>query len=148
MNESNFLCKSFCLRAKKLFERYARVGPGGFVFVSAACLFVIFIWYHYLSMYWGRWGSVNVDFGREVYIPWQMLQGKVLYKDIANINCPISPLLNAMFFGIFGASINTIEIVNLIISAVVAFFVWIIVLALADGLTAIVSVIVFFDFCF
>ena len=40
---------------------------------------------------WGRVGEVAIDFGREVYVPWQIAQGRVLYRDLAYIFGPLSP---------------------------------------------------------
>jgi hypothetical protein len=113
-------------------------------FVAATCLAIAFIWYHYLNNYWGRWGSINVDFGRELYIPWQITQGKVLYRDVAHINGPLSPYFNAALFSVFGVSLNTIEIANLVISLIVASLIWKIVSFLTNHCVAGVTVIVFF----
>ena len=113
-------------------------------FVAAACLAIAFIWYHYLSNYWGRWGSITVDFGRELYIPWQITQGKALYRDVAHINGPLSPYCNALLFSVFGVSLNTIEIANLGISVLAAALIWRIVSFLTNHCVASVTVIVFF----
>ena len=39
---------------------------------------------------WGRVGEVAIDFGREVYVPWQIAQGRVLYRDLAYIFGPLT----------------------------------------------------------
>jgi hypothetical protein len=43
---------------------------------------------------WQTWADVTIDFGRELYVPWQMTEGKVLYRDIAYFNGPFSPCVN------------------------------------------------------
>jgi hypothetical protein len=48
-----------------------------------------------LAWTWRKWPDILVDFGRELYIPWQLVSGKVLYVDIAYFNGPLSPYLNA-----------------------------------------------------
>ena len=66
---------------------------------------------------WQTWADVLVDFGREVYVPWQLTEGKVLYRDIAYFNGPLSPYLNSIWFRLFGTSILTLAICNLAILA-------------------------------
>ena len=46
--------------------------------ILAASFFMFFLFY-------GKYDSYLVDVGREAYIPWQMLKGKLLYKDNSNI---------------------------------------------------------------
>jgi hypothetical protein len=64
---------------------------------------------------WGTWPDVIVDFGRELYIPWQLASGKVLYKDIAVFHGPLSQYFNSLWFWLFGASLRTLVICNLTI---------------------------------
>ena len=74
-----------------------------------------------LGFTWGAWPDVIVDFGRELYVPWQLGQGKVLYRDIAYFNGPLSPSLNALWFALFGTGLRTLVLCNLaILAAVVA----------------------------
>ena len=47
------------------------------------------------------------DVGRELYFPMEVLNGKVLYKDIFNLFGPLSYLFTALIFKIFGASVST-----------------------------------------
>src|SRR5262245_29784993 len=64
---------------------------------------------------WGTWTDVLVDFGRELYVPWQLAQGKVLYRDIAHFNGPLSSYVNALWFRLFGVSLRTIVLCNIAI---------------------------------
>jgi hypothetical protein len=61
---------------------------------------------------WRKWPDPLVDFGRELYVPWQITQGKVLYRDIASLFGPLSPYLNAVWFSIFGVSLTTLVVCN------------------------------------
>jgi len=70
-----------------------------------------------LAWSWGRWPDVLVDFGRELYVPWQLASGKVLYVDIAYFNGPLSPYWNALWFHLFGVGLRTLVIVNLAVIA-------------------------------
>ena len=49
-----------------------------------------------------------IDCGREVYYPQEILNGKVLYKDLFNIYGPFSYLFNAFLYKIFGINLNVI----------------------------------------
>lgn len=69
---------------------------------------------------WGTWPDVIVDFGRELYVPWQLVQGKVLYRDIAYFNGPLSPYLNTLWFRLAGPSLLTLVLFNLAIVAGIA----------------------------
>ena len=51
-----------------------------------------------LAWTWGTWPNVLVDFGRELYVPWRLTEGEVLYRDIAYFTGPLSPYLNALWF--------------------------------------------------
>ena len=83
------------------------VGP-----LSIAGAFALLAWWS-----WGKWTDVQIDFGVELYIPWQMSQGKALYRDIAYRNGPLSPYLNTLWFWLFGVSLKTLVYCNLAILA-------------------------------
>lgn len=53
-------------------------------------------------------GNLIVDCGREAYYALQVLQGKVLYKDIFNIYGPFSYMYNALLFKFFGVNLNVL----------------------------------------
>jgi hypothetical protein len=61
-----------------------------------------------------------VDFGRELYVPWQLTQGKVLCRDIAYLDGPLSPYVNALWFSLLPVSIRTLEVANLAVVAAVS----------------------------
>ena len=65
-----------------------------------------------LACTWRRWPDVLVDFGRELYVPWRLANGAVLYRDVAYFNGPLSPYLNALLFRVFGASVSTLVFAN------------------------------------
>lgn len=67
---------------------------------------VIFISFAYI--FWGTQGLFSIDTGREFYIPQQMINGEVLYKDIFNIYGALSYQINAILFAIFGTKITTL----------------------------------------
>lgn len=62
---------------------------------------------------WQKWADVLVDFAVQLYVPWQLSQGKVLYRDIAHYTGPLSVYFNAIAFRLFGANLRVLELVNL-----------------------------------
>ncbi len=64
---------------------------------------------------WRRWPDLLVDFGHELYIPWQITCGRHLYTDIAFAMGPFSQYFNAGLFRIFGVSLSTLIAANLAI---------------------------------
>jgi len=66
---------------------------------------------------WGTWPDVQIDFGRELYTPRRIVEGDVLYRDIALFNGPLSQYFNALCFSVFGDSLLTIVVCNLAILA-------------------------------
>ena len=63
-------------------------------------LAVLIVWSLYQG--WGRWSDPQIDFGRELYVPWRLTQGDLLYQDIAYFNGPLSPYFNAFVFKLMG----------------------------------------------
>jgi hypothetical protein len=73
-----------------------------------------------LAMSWRRWPDPLVDFGRELYIPWRMNQGALLFRDIEHIYGPLSQHLNAALFRVFAPNFTTIVVANVFFSALLA----------------------------
>jgi 4-amino-4-deoxy-L-arabinose transferase-like glycosyltransferase len=70
---------------------------------------------------WQTWADVLVDFGVQLYVPWQLTHGKVLYRDIAHYTGPISVYYNALAFRIFGTNLRVLELANMpVLIAIVA----------------------------
>ncbi|PYS09676.1 MAG: hypothetical protein DMG17_26460, partial [Acidobacteria bacterium] len=66
---------------------------------------------------WRRWPDLLVDFGRELYSPWQLAGGKLLYRDVASLFGPFSQYFNAVGFRLFGVSFTTLIVCNMAILA-------------------------------
>ena len=67
-----------------------------------------------LAWSWGTWPHAYVDFGRELYVPWQLAEGAVLYRDIAWFNGPLSAYWNTLLFELFGPGLRILVLVNLV----------------------------------
>ena len=61
-----------------------------------------------LLLFCGHYSGILIDFGREVYYPQRILEGKVLYKDLFNIYGPLAYQINAIFYKIFGTKLSTL----------------------------------------
>lgn len=75
------------------------------------------IWLVVISIFvitYGKTGSPYIDCGREAYIPWQMLKGGVLYRDIFNIYAPGAYYFNALLYKIFSPGLNVLYIAGCI----------------------------------
>jgi hypothetical protein len=68
----------------------------------------------------GTWPDPLVDFGRELYVPWRLSLGEVLYRDIAWQDGPLSPLWNGLLFRIFGPGLSVLVCANLVVTVAVA----------------------------
>jgi Dolichyl-phosphate-mannose-protein mannosyltransferase len=82
--------------------------------VLHAGVFAVLAWWS-----WRKWPDPLIDFGRELYTPWQLTRGRVLYRDIDTLFGPLSPYLNALWFKLFGVSMMTLAICNMAIFAVI-----------------------------
>lgn len=94
------------------------------------------------ALSWFGWNDPIIDFGREIYVPWQIMQGKVLYRDIAYFNGPLSAYFNTVVFSVLGVKIGAIVAVNLALLAALTAIIWRLWSVIGDRLSATVSCIV------
>lgn len=52
---------------------------------------------------WLTWPDAFIDFSRELYIPWRVSRGDVLYRDLAYYFGPVSVYINAVLFALLGS---------------------------------------------
>ncbi len=83
-------------------------------FALLAALFALL-----MARTWGKWPDAVVDFGRELYAPWRLSEGDVLYRDLAWFNGPLSPYWNTLCFKLFGVGLATLVWVNAALLAAV-----------------------------
>ena len=70
-----------------------------------------------LRLSWQKWTNIVWDYGRELYTPWRITCGQVLYKDVASLFGPFPPYWNALLFKVFGVSIMTLVLFNILLVA-------------------------------
>ena len=97
------------------------------IFAVSAFLFFLF---------YGKQDVYLVDVSREAYIPWQVLKGQVLYKDIFNVYGPLGYQINAVLYFLFGINLNTLYFAGFINSLVILFTVFHTVKLFADKKTS------------
>jgi hypothetical protein len=81
----------------------------------AGIVFLAFAVVCTLVVSWRKWPDPLVDFGRELYLPWRLSEGDVLYRDIDHLYGPLSHYFNAWVFRIFGTGMMKIVGINLLI---------------------------------
>jgi hypothetical protein len=62
---------------------------------------------------WGHWGSFQIDNGRELYVPAEILKGKLLFRDLWYMYGPLAPYLKALLFRIFGVQLTVLYLLGL-----------------------------------
>lgn len=112
-------------------------GSVGKIFRRAAGPFLLSVTFSVLAaVTWRKWPDLWVDFGRELYVPWQLAQGKILYRDLALHYGPLAEYVNAGLFKLFGVSIRTLIFGNLAILAGIVSLIYALLARCCDRLTA------------
>jgi hypothetical protein len=62
---------------------------------------------------WEHWGSFQIDNGRELYVPAEILKGKLLFRDLWYMYGPLAPYVKALLFRIFGVQLMVLYIFGL-----------------------------------
>ncbi len=75
-------------------------------------------------LFYGHFGDVMVDSFREAYIPSQVINGQVLYKNIFTIYTPFAYLFNALIFKILGVNLQALYFVGIIVTIAILNFVF------------------------
>lgn len=107
-----------------------------FIFLGLCLLLLSFV-------SWRKTAEVITDFGMQLYIPWQIIEGKDLYRDIAWKHGPFSQYFNALLFQIFGASLTTLLVANTCLTATLTWLIYRIFHFLSDRLTALTAASLF-----
>ena len=96
-----------------------------------------------LGWTWQTWPNAFVDFGRELYVPWRINEGDVLYRDLAWFNGPLSAYRNALLFALFGPGLAVLVAANALDVALVAALLWWLLRRVADRLSAFAGALLF-----
>jgi hypothetical protein len=124
-------------------ERKTPAAPGlSFILHYALFILIGLTFVVVLAWSWYDWPDPIVDFGRELYVPWKLTQGQVLYRDIAYFNGPLSPYFNSIVMRVLGVSLRSIVLVNLILLAGLVAMIWWLWSIVANRLAATTACIV------
>lgn len=85
---------------------------------------------------WGTKVEPFVDYGNGVYLSWQVSLGARLYADLAYMQGPLSPYLNAFALLAFGTSLLTLQVLQLAVFACAVAALYLIVRHMAGNLAA------------
>ncbi len=69
----------------------------------------------FLARSWRKWPSPLVDFGHQLYVPWRITHGALLYRDVDNSYGPLSQYFNAGLFSLFGPGMMVLVAANIAI---------------------------------
>ncbi|HZM05440.1 MAG TPA: hypothetical protein VFC44_20770 [Candidatus Saccharimonadales bacterium] len=87
---------------------------------------------------WRKWGDSLIDFGVQLYVPWKISTGTVLYRDVAYLTGgPLSQYYHALLFGVFGVSVLTLVVSNLVLLALLVALIYWSFYKASDALTAV-----------
>ena len=89
----------------------------GFEVAGVAVLLVVTAFFLITS--WRKWNHPLIDFGRELYVPWRLSEGAVLYRDVDDVYGPFSQYFNAELFRLFGPGLMVLVTANLVIFAAI-----------------------------
>lgn len=84
--------------------------------ILLSCLVIAAIFAYLLMATWHKCGDLIIDTSRELWVPSQILQGKVLYKDLYYFHGPLPAYSIALLFKIFGVSLNTLVGLGIVIA--------------------------------
>ena len=62
---------------------------------------------------WGHWGSFQIDNGRELYVPAEILKGRLLFRDLWYMYGPLAPYVKALLFWAFGVHLTVLYVFGL-----------------------------------
>jgi len=90
--------------------RWRRLAPYGLPVLAAIAA---------LAVSWQSWIDPFVDSGREMDVPWRLLQGERLYGDVTYYYGPLGPWVNALALRLFGNGWLSLELVCAALSALI-----------------------------
>jgi hypothetical protein len=103
----------------------------------------------FLAFSWRKWPDPLIDFGTELYTPWRLASGAVLYRDVDCFYGPLSKYFNALIFFLFKPSLMVLVTANLIVFAAIVAILYLLcrrAWGIASALTACTIFIVLFGF--
>jgi hypothetical protein len=92
---------------------------------------------------WRKWPDIQIDYGQQLYFPWQIASGKVMFRDMKYVSGgPLSQCFHALVFKIFCVSFTALIVTNLAILALLILLIHRLFLRMADEWTALMACLV------
>jgi len=85
---------------------------------------------------WRKWPDPLIDFGQQLYVPWRLSRGAVLYHDVSYVYGCLSVCYHSVLFKIFGVSLNVLLASNFLILIFLLLLIYRLFLKSADAWTA------------
>lgn len=95
------------------------------------------------AMSWRRWGDILIDFGFQAYMPWQITQGRLLYRDGDWAFGPLSQYYHAALFELFGVSLTTLIVASLGLAGLLCVLLYEVFMQASDPVGATAACLVF-----
>lgn len=85
-----------------------KLPTAAFARASIVALALVMAW-----LTWGHWGDIQIDCGRELYVPLEVLRGKLVYRDFWYSYGPLTPYIEAALIAAFGAHFSVLFLFGL-----------------------------------
>ena len=79
------------------------------------CLAIMLLVFRLLHISWRKWCDPQIDYGRELYIPWRMSEGAKWLTNVDDLYGPLSRFIDSGLFKIFGPGIMVLAWANIFI---------------------------------
>ncbi|MGD9582006.1 MAG: hypothetical protein AB7V50_11595 [Vampirovibrionia bacterium] len=109
--------------------------------LSVILLFVMFFSMVYSS--YSEWGNPVIDCFRNAYIPAEILNNKLLYKDIYYLYGPAVVYFHAFIFSIFGIKLNVLYAISIFLNSLIIISGYILARELLKPLEAFLCITIF-----
>ena len=68
----------------------------------------------FIALSWQKWPLITADSARELYVPFQILHGQLIYQDFYYLYGPVAPVLNSTLLALFGARLEVLYAASLL----------------------------------
>ncbi|MEW5820682.1 MAG: hypothetical protein AB1782_10865, partial [Cyanobacteriota bacterium] len=110
-----------------------------------ALLIIAILFSLMLYISWLKWLHPIIDCGREVYIPWLITKGDILYKDIAFYYGPFAVYFIALLFKLFGASLTISYITGILVNIILCGTIYFLARQLLSPLESALMIAIYFQ---
>jgi Dolichyl-phosphate-mannose-protein mannosyltransferase len=129
--QDDFLMAISLTRSSSIAVQSAIRSPQSAIFIAFSAMLIIS---------WRRWMGPIVDSGRELDLPFRLLRGELLYRDVHYLYPPFSPYLNALLYRLFSVHLDVLQASGLVCAALVVIFCYSIARRLLPPFGSIVAV--------